>query len=56
MRDGVPNANQWDFEARLIADAPVEVGAGASYRAAAQAMRVAVRRFYVKSNVRVRSP
>ena len=56
MRDGLPIANQWDFEARLIADALLEVGSGSSYRAAAQAMRVAARRFYLKSGVPIVSP
>lgn len=56
LRDGLPIANQWDFEARLIADALIEVGSGASYRAAAQAMRVAARRFHVENGVPIVSP
>lgn len=56
MREGVPIANEWDFEAGLIADALIEVGSGASYRAAAQAMRVAARRFSIENGVPIVSP
>ena len=56
MRDGLPIANQWDFEARLIADALVAVGSGASYRAAAQAMRMEARRYFLQSGVPIVSP
>jgi hypothetical protein len=53
MHDGVPIANEWDFEAGLIADALIEVGSGASFRQAAQAMRVAARRFETVNGVPV---
>ena len=45
LRDGTPVAHAWDFEARLIADALIAVGAGASYRDASERMRLAARRF-----------
>ncbi|MGC8633371.1 MAG: hypothetical protein ACP5VP_01670 [Candidatus Limnocylindrales bacterium] len=47
LRDGLPVAHWWDFEARLIADALIAVGNGGSYRKAAQAMRIAARRYEV---------
>ncbi len=53
MHDGVPIANEWDFEAALIADALIEVGGGSSFRQAAQAMRVAARRFEMLNGVPV---
>lgn len=56
IRDGAPIANEWDFEARLIADALIKVGAGSSYRSAAQAMRVAARRYYMRNGVPIVSP
>jgi hypothetical protein len=43
-RDGTPVANDWDFEARLIAEALMAVGSGASFRQAAEAMRISARR------------
>jgi len=46
LRDGTPVGNYWDFEARLIADALIAVGAGASYRSAAVGMRLAARRVH----------
>lgn len=45
LRDGTPVAHSWDFEARLIADALIAVGAGATYRDAAKRMRIAARRY-----------
>jgi hypothetical protein len=56
MRDGLPIANEWDFEARLIADALIAVGSGASYREAAQGMRMAARRYAMQNGVPVVSP
>lgn len=56
LRQGQPIANQWDFEARLIADALLAVGSGSSYRAAAQAMRVSARRFHMSNGVPIVSP
>lgn len=56
LRQGQPIANQWDFEARLIADALLAVGSGLSYRAAAQAMRVSARRFHMSNGVPIVSP
>lgn len=44
-RDGTPVGNEWDFEARLIADALMSVGSGASFRQAAEQMRMTARRF-----------
>lgn len=51
LRDGLPVGHGWDFEALLIADALIAVGRGASYRKAAQAMRLAARRFELVGDV-----
>lgn len=45
LREGLAVAHNWDFEARLIAEALVAVGRGASYRDAAEGMRMAAYRF-----------
>ncbi len=49
-------ANEWDFEARLIADALIAVGSGSSYREAARAMRMAARRHALQTGVPIVSP
>ena len=43
-RDGATVAHAWDFEARLIADALIAIGDGATYGGAAERMRLAARR------------
>jgi hypothetical protein len=56
LRDGLPVAHSWDFEARLIAEALIAVGNGDSYRKAAQSMRIAARRFETNNGVVIVSP
>jgi len=51
QRDGLPVAIDWDFEARLIANALIDVGKGQSYRQAAQAMLIAAHRFSLNNGV-----
>lgn len=56
IRDGLPVAHSWDFEARLIAEALIAVGNGDSYRKAAQAMRISARRYAMNNGVAIVSP